>query len=293
MQQIFLPYTAEQRSTGPILLFYDNFGAHVTPTVLRLCANNITEVVGFPPHSSHYLQPLDRSCNGPLKKHYATSLGHWRLNHGIWRTPTTQDMLLILAKPQDETQTLSAWDKAFSPSNIKAGFAAAGIYPFNRNACAEHFPTDSPASSAASAPSPQPSSGTSSTIGALMAPPPFINPSTDSPANIPMATLLTSEEHLRFLEAEAARKAAEEAAAQDRRDERAARAEARKEEEEEKAKEKHANQWVVNELKADPFFAFNALQQRITNPVTLTADQQKVRKEALARYHARKRARNA
>lgn len=62
-----LPADGSEREHWLVLLM-DQYGAHITPQVLRLFKDNKIHVVGFPPHSSELLQPLDLVVNSALKK---------------------------------------------------------------------------------------------------------------------------------------------------------------------------------------------------------------------------------
>lgn len=79
LKTCFLPATVHLRHTGPVALYLDNFGSHTTLEVLRTCQQHNIILVGLPPHSSHILQPLDVSVNGPLKQHFKNAIGWWRL----------------------------------------------------------------------------------------------------------------------------------------------------------------------------------------------------------------------
>jgi len=56
-----------------MVILLDNFGAHVTPEVLRLLRDNHIHVVGLAPHSSELCQPLDLCINSPLKRNLAAA----------------------------------------------------------------------------------------------------------------------------------------------------------------------------------------------------------------------------
>ena len=51
----------------PILLILDNHSSHLSIPVLNFCKRNGVVLLSFPPHTSHRLQPLDRTVYGPLK----------------------------------------------------------------------------------------------------------------------------------------------------------------------------------------------------------------------------------
>ncbi|XP_065669168.1 uncharacterized protein LOC136088688 [Hydra vulgaris] len=79
---------------NPVLLILDNHESHVSIVCLDLAKKNGITMLSFPPHCSHKLQPLDRSVYGPLKRYYNTACDDWV---------------------------------------VSAGFAVAGIEPFNPN----------------------------------------------------------------------------------------------------------------------------------------------------------------
>jgi hypothetical protein len=75
----------------------------------------------LPPHTSHKLQPLDRTCYGPLKTAYSTAMDNWmRANPN--RTVTIHDIAEIVNEAQMS---------AFVPRNVISGFRVTGISPYN------------------------------------------------------------------------------------------------------------------------------------------------------------------
>ena len=76
--------------------------------------------MGFPPHCSHKLQPLDRTVFGPLKRFYNSACCNWMVTNP--RPMTIYDIVSIVREP---------YTNAFSPSYIQKGFQVAGIEPFN------------------------------------------------------------------------------------------------------------------------------------------------------------------
>lgn len=55
----------------PILLLMDNHASHVTLEAIQFCRENGIVMLGFPPHTSHRMQPLDVGFYGPLKTAYS------------------------------------------------------------------------------------------------------------------------------------------------------------------------------------------------------------------------------
>ena len=81
-------------------------------------------ILCLPPHTTHALQPLDRSVFGPLNKAFNTVCSEFLAENALhsvnkWSFPG------LLS---------SSWDIAFTKSNIQSGFRACGIYPFNPRA---------------------------------------------------------------------------------------------------------------------------------------------------------------
>jgi hypothetical protein len=77
----------------------------------------------MPSHASHLLQPLDIGCFSPLKTAYSKQIEHLVKNciHYI----TKVEFLLAFK---------TAFDKAFTLSNIQGAFRGSGIFPFNPEA---------------------------------------------------------------------------------------------------------------------------------------------------------------
>lgn len=117
---MFDPETKETANGKPRVLISDGFATHETLEILEFCfANNII-LCRLSSHTSHKLQPCDISIFGPLKTAYRDQVE--RLNRGGVNTVGKQH-LTYLYKP--------ARDKAITKRNILAGWAAAGLFPFN------------------------------------------------------------------------------------------------------------------------------------------------------------------
>ncbi|KAM4055445.1 hypothetical protein HRG_014987 [Hirsutella rhossiliensis] len=93
---IYHPYTAPY-----------GWNTHVTPEFDKYCTDNAIVVLQMPAHSSHLLQPLDVGRFSPLKRYMG----------GRKRTSC-----LYTSRPAD---------KHSPPSNIRSGFMATGLSPFN------------------------------------------------------------------------------------------------------------------------------------------------------------------
>lgn len=65
----------------PCLLILDNHDSHLAIEVLNFCKDNGIIMLSFPPHTSHRLQPLDKSVYGPFKKFYFATIDYWMTNN--------------------------------------------------------------------------------------------------------------------------------------------------------------------------------------------------------------------
>ena len=97
----------------PVLLLMDNHASHVSISVIEEAKSRGIVLLTFPPHTSHKLQPLDRTVYGPLKKRYNDSCNHWMVSNP-GRTITIYEIGGLLG---------TRFHKAFTPSNIISGFS--------------------------------------------------------------------------------------------------------------------------------------------------------------------------
>lgn len=105
-----------------VLLLLDNHSSHLSIPALDLAKENGVVMLSFPPHCSHKLQPLDLTVYGPLKRYVNAACDAFIKNQA--RPLTIYDIPAVVN---------IALPNAITPQNIKAGFQAAGISPFNRN----------------------------------------------------------------------------------------------------------------------------------------------------------------
>ena len=84
--------------------------------------------VSFPSHTSSELQLLDITCFRPLKGLFRQAVHAARLDNGF----------LSINKWSLPEIICGAMKKALTSVNISAGFAKAGIFPFNKDWVSEH-----------------------------------------------------------------------------------------------------------------------------------------------------------
>lgn len=132
--EIFLKYlkhfveVTQPNINRKILIILDNHQSHISVNCLQLAKDSGIVLLTFPPHTSHKLQPLDRSVFGPLKKFYNTACSEWMLTH-CGKPMTIYDVAECVGK---------AYPHAFTQQNIIAGFKVSGIWPINENIFGDH-----------------------------------------------------------------------------------------------------------------------------------------------------------
>lgn len=106
-----------------ILFIMDNHNSHLSVPAIEYCRSNGIVVLTLPPHTSNKLQPLDRTVFGPFKTFFNQGVTSWLLMH-LGQTISIYDLPVIC---------LQAWDRAATPTNIKAGFRCTGIVPYDKS----------------------------------------------------------------------------------------------------------------------------------------------------------------
>jgi hypothetical protein len=105
----------------PVVLLLENHNSHLSMAALDYCKENGMTVLAFPHQCSHKLQPLYGSVSGPLKTYVNRACDAWITNH-LGQT------MIIYELPGIVNMSLNS---AATPANIKAGFVATGIFPYN------------------------------------------------------------------------------------------------------------------------------------------------------------------
>ena len=104
---------------SPCLLLLDNHSSHISIDSLNFATENGITMLTFPPHTTHRLQPLDRSVYGPFKKYVNAAMDAWMLSNP-GKSCSIYNIPQIVA---------TAFPQAVTPQNIMSGFRVTGIYP--------------------------------------------------------------------------------------------------------------------------------------------------------------------
>jgi len=118
LRQIFLPQTATDDYR---LLLLDGHKSHATFEFMWECHINRVALVYLLPHSSYILQPLDLSCFSLLKCRYRDEIANLARFDDASAVKKSK-FLKIYRKASNE---------GLSSYHIRAGWNAAGIYPWD------------------------------------------------------------------------------------------------------------------------------------------------------------------
>ncbi|XP_047142044.2 jerky protein homolog-like [Hydra vulgaris] len=116
----FLPNIGSDR---PQLLILDGHDSHNFVELLDVAVANKIHIVELPAHTSNWLQPCDRTVFGLLKKAYRKACENLISNF-----PGT-----LVSKVSFCGLMKQAWSESVTVNNIKSGFRACGIYPYDPN----------------------------------------------------------------------------------------------------------------------------------------------------------------
>ena len=129
LKLVFDPQTRERANQKPRVLICDGFGTHETLEILEFCFENNIILCRLPSHTSHKLQPCDISVFGPLKAAYRDQVE--RLERGCVGTIGKEHFTYLYSPAR--TQALTS-------RNIRAGWAKAGLFPFNPDKVLSNVP---------------------------------------------------------------------------------------------------------------------------------------------------------
>lgn len=115
---IFLKQCGKQR---PQLLIVDGHHSHEVLGLLEKAAEENIHILCLPPHTTQYLQPLDRTVFGPMKAKYNSVCSEF----------LSQSPMNIINKWTWPKMLKEAMQASVTPVNIIAGFRACGIVPWN------------------------------------------------------------------------------------------------------------------------------------------------------------------
>ena len=120
-REVFLKNCGPDRTQ---LLILDGHSSHETLGLLELVIQEDIHIICLPPHTSHMLQPLDRSVFGPFNTAYNTACSEF-LSKFPYHIINKGSFLHLFQK---------AFDNGITRENVVNGLKACGIVPFNPDA---------------------------------------------------------------------------------------------------------------------------------------------------------------
>jgi hypothetical protein len=114
----FNRHTASRTRGVYRLLILDGHSSHATPDFDQYCTANNIITLCTPPHTSHFVQPLDVGCFSPLKRAYGHEIQELA-RQGVYHVNKV-DFLTIYARIRPTVLT---------QQNIQASFQATGLIP--------------------------------------------------------------------------------------------------------------------------------------------------------------------
>ncbi len=120
LESVFEPNTKGRTKGVYRLLVLDGHGSHLTPRFDLFCTEHKIIPICMPPHSSHFLQPLDVSCFSVLKRSYGRQVEQL-MRRGI-DFIDKPDFLISYQKARTET---------YLSDTIRNGFKATGLVPYD------------------------------------------------------------------------------------------------------------------------------------------------------------------
>lgn len=118
----FLEFTKLTKE-DPVLLILDGHYSHTRNIeVLDLARENGVVILSLPPHSTHKMQPLDKTFMGPLKVYYSDEVRRFTRDQA--RKVTVYDLVGLFTKSYLRVQTGQI---------AISGFRSTGIFPLDKN----------------------------------------------------------------------------------------------------------------------------------------------------------------
>ncbi|XP_019636330.1 PREDICTED: tigger transposable element-derived protein 6-like [Branchiostoma belcheri] len=122
LERCFCRFSSQEK---PVLLLMDQHSAHVTPKAIDCAIANDIILMGLPPHTSHFLQPLD-APGGPfntMKSTFEDVVNEMRLvRPNFFMTKSTFPRVYKVVR-----------EKSLSMAVVKTGFRKTGVFPIDQS----------------------------------------------------------------------------------------------------------------------------------------------------------------
>lgn len=117
----WLEHFAKDKLPGNCLLIFDGAKCHIDISIVETAEKHNITLFCLPSNTTHELQPMDKAVFRSFEYHWDTEvLKYWSKTNN--RAITKQRFGRLFS---------TVWDKALTPANIKSGFEATGIFPYD------------------------------------------------------------------------------------------------------------------------------------------------------------------
>lgn len=123
----WMQHFVEHKVMGPAILIMDGHSSHESDEALKMAEENQVKILLLPSHTSHELQPLDKTVFKAFKTNYYEQSRVWHVNHAG----------RSLNKLAYADVFRPAWLKTARAELAIKAFASTGICPLNRTAIPE------------------------------------------------------------------------------------------------------------------------------------------------------------
>lgn len=123
----WIEHFSKFKPNGKCLLIFDGAKCHLDYTILETATRYDVTLYCLPSNTTHELQPMDKAVFRAFEYYWEDEVQKYLSIHK-GHTITKQRFGSIFTK---------VWDRTMTPGNIKSGFEATGIYPFNKDAIPE------------------------------------------------------------------------------------------------------------------------------------------------------------
>jgi hypothetical protein len=115
------------------LLLLDGHSSRSTFEAIYLLERSCVDVLIFPPHSTHIIQPVDVSINSPLKIQFQKNLYQLAVDNELFSLSEQSNLSSASTwRTLSIEAFLNAFDTSANRKNIKSGFRATGIVPLDK-----------------------------------------------------------------------------------------------------------------------------------------------------------------
>jgi len=129
----FNKYTQKLAVGAKRLLLLDEYGSHHTMPFIQYCDDNNIILFGFPPHTTHILQPLDVMVFQPYKNYHSKAI-NTAVRDGCLKF-TKLEFLAAIGDIRRQT---------FKASTIQSAFKKTGLIPYNLQVVLEKIKPKTP-----------------------------------------------------------------------------------------------------------------------------------------------------